>query len=1231
MPKRLKVHANERIDIPDFVRASVDYSADKSAFDAQKRLLGKRSKYLEGFYVKLSDQTTSPGEVTVYNGNALNRDGDHLNNEDQINDSRTITLVGSSSFFYLEIEFTEADSDQDARAFWDPTYSNTSPDPDGREFNITVATRQTPDWQLVTPVSTTGFTLTTDPTAIRIPVMVLHTNSSNEILATDASNAGMFTHGLQKPSATLAEDISSGATSIQVFNSRLFGDSGELRIDGSETVLYTANNRDTNVFTCAPTISGYSAGVRIVDNGVTAYFVPSKFSRQGADPDPSVSEDFREKLWEGDEDRGFALLKDHEALEAGAGGTDPRGVVNVQTLNDKIDYLSAIIREMKYGSDTSQIGGVFPTLTTDDGRYFDATPSMVGGRSHYVTIGNGTTTFGDFNGTTDAVFQSAIDACSSTKGTVIYVKAGTYTISSTLDLDSKTIKFVGEHAVVAPDINQQTPYTTGYPVTINLATGGSSDVFTGMDVTAAKTLHLENLNFVTTGAGQYFLSILGSSSFTPTIFMKNVQFDDSSNNYTAMLHITGTDPVVAGYRVDFSECIFITDRVVWSPSGAGDNDGFVGGFIKDCSFINDHATRPTFDQVYPVDLVCEFCYFENPTVATVLKSSTGNNIGSNVQILNCYLSGESLLWGNDAFVAPVSEYLTVDGLLVVPTEDHGLVEAYLTATPSQTLRFANITYLIDVFGTGQIFELPACPVDTFVLFENIRVGCQTSATYTFVNGSGSALGTYKFVDCYLTNFLLMFDSANSPVVVEDCTYITSISTRVMNITSSDGGFVSNSIFETEYAAAAAVTNPEMFYLDAPGLSSWQFVDSEFSCQNTSTTEGNAVGIHVTAYGALVVRGCSFKYKVGNESTAEGSAIKLAGGTAASHAAIVDNQFSSMFVDGFGSAPHTLTAIKLDDAYNVHISGNTFINLNASTLGANGIAAFILGGAERCVISNNHMMRFTGPESGGSGTGAPIYVPDPAALNLGVPKKWIISNNVIEQASGYYSTALMLFVDQDYEDINISGNILSSLNATGAGSGYGVYFRHTFSTSQNRLAINNNQIECTYTTASAGAILLYRTLGTDSQQDIEISNNDISWAHEQTLLCAGIYLKSDATNPNFYNVIIVGNNVKSLNNATTATAGSAGILVEKAQDVVINSNHVSGWYSSGEYGIAFDNVAMFICATNLVSPSNTALDEIYYTAPCSKGLISDNVVCDNTSAGTVTAAGGSVTVQGNKLS
>jgi hypothetical protein len=402
MPKKLKISPNERVDLVDFTRASSDYTQESLRFHRSKLIQSNRSAVVGGFRIEIPDQVANPGQFVVYNGVAIDRNGDILNNEQQVNDSRVVTVLGASTTFYVEIEFTETDSDVDARAFWDPTFSGNTPP--GKEFYLNIATRITPDWKVVSPVSTTGFAETTDPDSPRIPLAIFSTDSNSRI------------SGFTKLAAStiLERDALATATSLRVLDSSLLPDSGSIVVGGEFKTLVT-NDRANNLLTiAAPGLTANKQAGVIVSSG------PAVFVIESTEAVPSTGPDRRRLLFKGDEIRGSAIT----ASKYYVGQRDD---LDINSIKDLVDFQAAQIREMKFGNLRSDVNSTSPPVTYTSTRYYDYAGSITGARTNTVTIGDGTTSFGDFNGVNlSTSLQSAHDALDAVSGGSIYVKSGHY-------------------------------------------------------------------------------------------------------------------------------------------------------------------------------------------------------------------------------------------------------------------------------------------------------------------------------------------------------------------------------------------------------------------------------------------------------------------------------------------------------------------------------------------------------------------------------------------------------------------------------------------------------------------------------------------------------------------------------------------------------------------------------------------------------------------------------------
>lgn len=437
MPKKLKIHPNERVDIPDFEWAANDYSAESIQFLKRQLVQAWKSYVLSGFEIALANQSTSPGEITVYNGHASDRTGRALNEESQVDDSRTITLSGASTPFYIEIEFTETDSDSDARAFWDPTHVNASGEEPGKEFSANVATRVTPSWRIVTPVSTSDFEVNSNPDSTRIPLAVLHTDSDNEI--TSSANPGLSTeNGAFK---SLTKDHSTGDTKIYVTDSKFFPDSGNATIskrDGSvdETVSITANDREHNIISI-------SAGLTNDYEADSYFFSPDGVERviRFNEDHSSAHPDQREILWRGDPVAGHSFFYSNSSLSS----PSARGDNNVKNLKEYIDFLSAQLRELKWGHPRTDVISNAPPSDFSSTNYYSPTGGIQAARANTASVGDGSISYGDFNGTDEVPLQDAIDFFSTSTNDrgVVYLKRGTYTLANVLTVD-KELEVIGE-------------------------------------------------------------------------------------------------------------------------------------------------------------------------------------------------------------------------------------------------------------------------------------------------------------------------------------------------------------------------------------------------------------------------------------------------------------------------------------------------------------------------------------------------------------------------------------------------------------------------------------------------------------------------------------------------------------------------------------------------------------------------------------------------------------------
>jgi len=431
--KKTKLNNNERIDLVDFERVAGGYSDDNANLRAKSIFLDKKSGVLDGFRVQIDDQTATPGQITIFNGNAIDRSGRFVNEESAPEESITVTLSGASTSFYVEVEYTESDSDSDSRMFWDPTYDNGgAPTPDGKEFPLATPTRVSATWKVVNPIATTGFEADTTPTSTKIPLVKLVTDGTNKILV--GSNPGLST---ENGSSVLIENISIGATSITVKDARHLAAVGsDITIDlggaTPETGTVSAIDRVSGIVTFAPAVTAAHTVGAIIDNVSTGTLLVEK-----DDPsDTSAHPDYTHRLFQGNEKAAIALTQSKSSF-------GDRNDLNLQSEKNFKDTVAGLIRELKFGNmDPGVVSTAPPTSFASRPRYFDPVGSLAGARTATVSIGDGVSTFGDFNGTDETPFTAALAALPSGGGK-IYVKEGTYTFANSVTVNSY-VTIVGE-------------------------------------------------------------------------------------------------------------------------------------------------------------------------------------------------------------------------------------------------------------------------------------------------------------------------------------------------------------------------------------------------------------------------------------------------------------------------------------------------------------------------------------------------------------------------------------------------------------------------------------------------------------------------------------------------------------------------------------------------------------------------------------------------------------------
>lgn len=493
MPKFVKLHTGERLDLPDLVHGTSVFTQESVNFISEKELIDNRARISDGFRVRIEDQGTFPGQITVYNGVAINRAGQVFTNEDTPDDSRSTTLQGLNTTFYVEVELATVTGDSDARYFWDPTEFNSPPIPNGSEFMENVATRVASDWRIVRPVSTTGFEQSSNPNSLRVPVAVLRTDGANVIDV--GANPGLL---LVNPVAIVESDVPSGTTSFRVLDGRIlppvpFDISFDFGSGIPEARTVSTHDKVNDILTLSAALTNaHPAGAVVQVTNPLVYF-----AAQNKDPsDPVLNPllatpghpDMAQRLWQANEVRGSALMVSQDYPGA-------RDDLSIHNIKDQVDHLAAQLRELKFGSPRPEIISTAPPASFPSRpRWYDRAGSVQGARTATFTIGNGTTTFGDFNGTTEAPFLAALSALPASGG-VIFVKPGTYTFANTVTV-AKAVTFLGSGTTNTSILNAN---AAGAAFTLSIATAfeniaisqTGAGLQSAIDVTANITVSLD--------------------------------------------------------------------------------------------------------------------------------------------------------------------------------------------------------------------------------------------------------------------------------------------------------------------------------------------------------------------------------------------------------------------------------------------------------------------------------------------------------------------------------------------------------------------------------------------------------------------------------------------------------------------------------------------------------------------------------------------------------------------
>lgn len=1122
MPKSLKVHSGERIDIVDFVQGANTYTQETQKHLLERSWIDRRGRILDGFRVRIEDQSLNPGLITVYNGNAVDRSGQLINNEDSPNDSRSITLLGVSTTFYVEIEFTSVESDTDARFFWDPTVPNTPPEPDGSEFALNVATRISPDWKVL--VNTVGFQQSTNPNSVRVPVCILTTDGTNQVAT--GVNPGLT---LVQPASVLESDIALGVTSLRVIDARIMPTapfSVTIDVGGalSENRIVSAVDRVNGILTLSvATANAHQAGSIVRATTGNVYLVADNRDPSSTSPHPDPAQ----RVWQANELRGSALTQSKETF-------DVRDDLNLRSLKDEIDFLSAQLREMKFGHPRPDVVSTAPPTTfATRPRYFDRAGSIQGAKTNTVSIGNGTTTFGDFNGTDDTPFNNAVNALPVTGGT-IFVKAGTYNFAKPLTL-GKPVRIVGVHANAVNLVND---FALGplFYVSANAQMDNLTlSIGTGVDLTldVITSVFVSLTNCVVAG------TVRLSGAIAPSIRAYKCALSAATLG-TGIIASTG------GAVLTFSEfisCSFV-NAVGWVLGTPCNNVHFKSCLLASVATL---VTSGASDTV--TDLTFGQC---NITVTSTMLFSTGNQVFSRVRVTDNQISSLNLS-ANQAIclfssAVGVSEfafnnnYVTVSGVTGTDAANPGSVVSTVANTSIRDVR---------VEGNYVTFPVPAVPGTNWsVLYVSDATNTQSSDVFVRNNKA------------FRSNSLVRFGSTAT--------------------NSAGGNYVIEGNYHDNAGATATAVGIEFFNGGSlPVLDHVAISRNSFLRYNNGALAGSRIGVLCTfgfaAGGTVVSIDGNYFDDFGPGAAPTRSAAVDFGTIATANTGAVkvtNNKIRSIYSAGADCFGINLAPANLTHSIEFQVDGNSITDLGGGTV--NNVSGVYLSFIASASVIGNYISTLVTPTPTAYATCVALEnCGDLPTLRAGV----LVKNNRLSLAVGaagapspYYGTAVYAF--GTVANVNISNNVTSQRGlVSGAQTNILVLSDsiYNLTIADNLVATADlavfNGIRVSYATVAAAAIIQNVSI-VGNVIDVRAANS--AWAALSVLLGGAATISK--------NVSISRNTIIERINANTHTG--IGVLGSFSTGVSIVDNILSG--AKTGVGVSKVGITLSTCSRSVVS-------------------------------------------------
>lgn len=1137
MAKKVNLTPNLRIDQVDLEQATHGYSDELAKEALDRTFKDFYPRVVEGFRVAVD----APNRViTVYNGVAADQNGQLVSNEESLATARSITLGGAATYF-IEAEFSETLGDTDSRAFWDPTFDNgldTSGDviPDGRESSQNVATRKLNDWVIVDPPSTTAFEMVATPGTTKIPLAVVTVSDPGGGLQITAPTTAVAR-------TCFARTYATAVTSIRVLNSKIFPDAFTARLGpgtaNSEDISVIANDRESGILTLAAgTANVHDVGERVVDFVGTTLFIDERVLMDDATDGEvdgggilaSTAGDGRVRMFQGDTEAGYALSQDPAA---DTGESD----IQIKNLKEQVDYLASQMLEMKFGSGTRDgIGLTAPPTSFAVTEHYSRTGGIVNARSNTVSVGDGVSTWGDYNTTTSgsaqAAIQGAIDALPASGG-VIYVKAGTYTITATaISIVDKPVWFVGE----------------GRDTTVIDATGAVSAIdFDTATATAewSSMLRMDNLSVTYSGgfSGGHAMTCTGAGS---RMMVKNCriygidatnQVGKSTFEHCLLRQTTnGTASVLLGQfnECTFTRCFLDMDAATAALRAVELTASSTKLTFDDCKFSVDVAAVAMVEIASDTEfLAFNRCDFAIAAGVVAFQTPGG---GKKVSFRDCNVqctgglgtfngTDELIVSGCRVAVPQDGSAVLIDGSCLEVLIENSLFEQATTTALASGVA-VDLTDISSGIISGNHFQNCDYGVYVWDVTDTVITDCQFTAAIASRGRSGIHTGSnaspagaasfskFHIRGCHFRNF----DDPNptvlhgihleggvaegSQVHISECNFDNIGDTAVATTTvvhlkslspTTTVTFYQASVTNCSFSSIFALTNVYGVWFE--NVRDGQVTNNNFRSIGTQTTTDLATVIKGTYVDNFIVTGNTID-TVGHASAEiNGSVIEIGGDsqTTQNDTIIVSNNaVRNTNHDGVGTY-HLLHVNR--NAKTVSICGNVLhggsLMDSAIEVEGSSVDAVNVGNV---TIANNALRDFT--------RGINVEMPDTALAQKGAVS---ISGNSMEDCTtnairvtggtsitflisiaitgntvkGIGSTTGAIFCDQA-NSITVSGNAVYSSSASGQVEG--IVVRQA-----EQSCITGNTIRILSTHAAARGIRTYNTAGTASSRCLVASN------------------------------------------------------------------------------------------------------------------------------------------------